>query len=103
MKDKKAIIIGCGIAGPTLALALHRAGIKSEIYEAQPTPPNFGVLSLSTNAINVLKMLDVYDDVSVNDSSKICFYNKIGKSIFKMGFGDFSKRKIWFRNDNNST
>jgi len=93
-QNKKAIIIGCGIAGPVLALALHRAGIDSEIYEAQTTPPNFGVLSLSTNGINVLKMIGVYDDVSVNDSSKIFFYNKIGKSIFKMDFGDFLKEKF---------
>jgi len=38
MKNKKAIIIGCGIAGPALALQLKRAGIKSTIYEAEKTP-----------------------------------------------------------------
>jgi 2-polyprenyl-6-methoxyphenol hydroxylase-like FAD-dependent oxidoreductase len=31
---RKALIIGCGIAGPVVALFLQRAGIEAEIYEA---------------------------------------------------------------------
>jgi flavin-dependent dehydrogenase len=31
------IIIGAGIGGPTLGLALHRAGFPCHIYEAVPT------------------------------------------------------------------
>jgi len=94
MENKKAIIIGCGVAGPTLALALNRAGIESEIYEAQTTPSNFGLLSLSTNGIQVLKMLNVYDDIQADDNGKIFFYNHAGKSIFSMDFGSFLKDKF---------
>ena len=93
-ENKKAIIIGCGIAGPTLALALHRAGIESEIYEAQSTSQNFGLLCLTTNGINILKMLDVYDGLQADDSAKIFFYNNTGKSIFGMDFGSFLKEKF---------
>ena len=91
---KKAIIIGCGIAGPTLALALNRAGIDSEIYEAHKRPPNFGLLSLTSNGINVLKMLDVYKSITVDDSAKIFFYDHSGKNIFKMDFGGWMKEKF---------
>ena len=31
----KALIIGCGVAGPVVALFLQRAGIEAEIYEAR--------------------------------------------------------------------
>ena len=89
---KKAIIIGCGIAGP--ALALNRAGIDSEIYEAHKRPPNFGLLSLTSNGINILKMLDVYKNINGNDSAKIFFYDHSGKNIFKMDFGGWMKEKF---------
>ncbi len=92
--NKKAIIIGCGIAGPTLSLALNRVGIDSEIYEAHKKPPNFGLLSLTSNGINILKMLDVYDNIEVDDSAKILFYNHTGKNIFKMDFGGWMREKF---------
>jgi NADPH-dependent 2,4-dienoyl-CoA reductase/sulfur reductase-like enzyme len=34
-QHRKALIIGSGTVGPTLALFLRRAGIESEIYEAR--------------------------------------------------------------------
>ena len=40
--QKKALIIGDGIAGPALALFLKRTGIEAEIYEARETPANAG-------------------------------------------------------------
>ena len=92
--SKKAIIIGCGIAGPTLALALNRAGIDSEVYEAHRKPPNFGLLSLTSNGINILKMLDIYKSINVDDSAKIFFYNHSGKNIFKMDFGRWMREKF---------
>ena len=91
---KKAIIVGCGIAGPTLALALNRAGIDSEIYEAHKKPPDFGLLSLTSNGINILKMLDIYKSINVDDSAKIYFYNHSGKNIFKMDFGGWMREKF---------
>lgn len=63
--SKKAIIIGCGIAGPVLALALHRAGIKSEIFEAQKSlDDDTGLFHyISPNGMNVFNVLDVYDKI----------------------------------------
>jgi 2-polyprenyl-6-methoxyphenol hydroxylase-like FAD-dependent oxidoreductase len=52
-QQQKALIIGCGIAGPALALFLKRAGIESEIFEARATPEGFA-LSLSCNGVAVL-------------------------------------------------
>lgn len=54
--QKKALIIGCGIAGPALALFLKRAGIESEIYEAREVSVGFA-LNLSGNGVAVLQEL----------------------------------------------
>src|SRR5689334_22529093 len=53
---KKALIIGCGLAGPALALFLKRAGIEAEIYEAREVAQGFA-LSLSCNGVCVLQEL----------------------------------------------
>ena len=50
------LIIGCGIAGPALALFLKRAGIQAEIYEAGEAPEGFA-LTLSCNGVAVLQEL----------------------------------------------
>ena len=55
-QQKKALIIGCGIAGPALALFLKRVGIQAEIYEARETAEGFA-LSLSGNGVAVLQEL----------------------------------------------
>src|ERR1700730_7178817 len=51
---KKALIIGCGIAGPAVALFLKRAGIEAEIYEARTKEEGYA-LSLSCNGVAVLQ------------------------------------------------
>lgn len=42
---RKALIIGCGVAGPTVALFLQRAGIEAEIYEARASSTDYGAFS----------------------------------------------------------
>lgn len=63
MQNQKALVIGCGIAGPAVALFLRRAGFKVEIYEAQPTPDDYaGVfLTVASNGMYVLKTLGIYE------------------------------------------
>jgi 2-polyprenyl-6-methoxyphenol hydroxylase-like FAD-dependent oxidoreductase len=57
--DRKALIIGCGVAGPVVALFLHQAGIEAEIYEARTTSTEYGgsFLNMACNGLDVLKTL----------------------------------------------
>jgi FAD-dependent urate hydroxylase len=56
-----ALIIGGGVAGPTTAIALHKAGIKSVVYEAYGrTADGIGAnLVLAVNGYSALLQLDV--------------------------------------------
>jgi 2-polyprenyl-6-methoxyphenol hydroxylase-like FAD-dependent oxidoreductase len=56
---KKALIIGCGIAGPALAMFLKRAGIAAEMYEARNEPDDYGglFLNVASNGLDVLATL----------------------------------------------
>lgn len=57
-------IVGAGLAGLTLALALHRQNIQSTIYESRPAPLNIGgAVMLSPNALKVLNALGVYERI----------------------------------------
>ncbi|WP_316504657.1 NAD(P)/FAD-dependent oxidoreductase [Nitrosopumilus sp.] len=84
-ENKKAIIIGCGIAGPVLALALNKAGIDSEIYEAQKALDDDAGLFhyLSPNGMNVFNVLGIYD--KVYDLGHVCnrttLYDENGNSF----------------------
>jgi len=62
----KALIIGCGIAGPVVALCLQRAGIEAEIYEARAESTEYGgsFLNMACNGLGVLKTLGLDDQVS---------------------------------------
>ncbi len=58
---KKALIIGGGIAGPVTAMALRKAGIEAEVYEAYGRGAD-GVgafLTLATNGLEALRLLDL--------------------------------------------
>jgi 2-polyprenyl-6-methoxyphenol hydroxylase-like FAD-dependent oxidoreductase len=63
---KKALIIGCGVAGPAVALFLQRASIEAEIYEARSESTDYGGLFLNTacNGLGVLKTLGLDEQVS---------------------------------------
>ncbi|RBQ17919.1 FAD-dependent monooxygenase [Spongiactinospora rosea] len=61
----KALIIGCGIGGPATAMALRRAGIDAEIFEAYTvTADNRGsFLNIASNGLDALGVLDAHRDV----------------------------------------
>ncbi len=63
MADEVAII-GAGLSGLTLALALYQQGIRATVYEQRPAPLNIGgAVMLSPNALKVLDALGVYGEI----------------------------------------
>ena len=59
------MIIGGGIAGPTVAMALQRAGIGSTVYEASPADAaGAGLfLTVAVNGLDALRTLDAHRPV----------------------------------------
>ena len=86
--SKKVIIVGGGIAGCVLALSLEKIGMKSEIFEARKIPnDDVGLFHyLSSNAMNVYKVLGLYD--KLKDSGHVCngviHYNEKGKQLARI-------------------
>jgi FAD-dependent urate hydroxylase len=56
---RTALVIGGGIAGPTAAMALHKAGIEPVVYEAHPrSADGIGTfLTLASNGIDALRTI----------------------------------------------
>lgn len=81
-QKKKALIIGCGIAGPALALFLKRSGIESAIYEARAEDEGYS-LSLSCNGVAVLRTLSLEEQVFAEGSpvTKWSMWNGKGKYL----------------------
>jgi len=83
-QQQTALIIGCGIAGPALALALQRVGISAAIYEAQETiDDSKGVfLGITPNGLHVLSQFISLDELAADHTSgNIRFYNAKNKWI----------------------
>ncbi|MFE5737733.1 FAD-dependent monooxygenase [Streptomyces celluloflavus] len=61
----KALIIGGGIAGAVTAMALHKAGIDAEIFEAYPTGADDvgAFLVVFANGLEALRVIDAYGPV----------------------------------------
>ena len=59
--NKKALIIGSGIGGPTAAMALQRGGIEPVVHEAYDAPSDYAGLFLNTasNGLDVLRTLGI--------------------------------------------
>lgn len=63
--DRKALIIGCGVAGPVLGTFLQRAGVSPVIYESRSEPDDEAgfFLNIAANGMDVLETLGVEDGV----------------------------------------
>jgi 2-polyprenyl-6-methoxyphenol hydroxylase-like FAD-dependent oxidoreductase len=62
--SEEVAIIGAGLSGLTLALALHQQGIKATVFESRSAPLNIGgAVMLSPNALKVLDALGLYQNV----------------------------------------
>lgn len=61
---KHVLIAGAGIAGPSLALLLTRAGIRCTIVERAPAFRTTGQqIDLAGNGFKVAQFMDIMDDV----------------------------------------
>ncbi|GGA06741.1 FAD-dependent oxidoreductase [Dyella caseinilytica] len=98
---KHALIIGGGIAGPAVALALHKAGIRSAIYESYPAAAD-GVgagLMLAPNGLEALRIIGVDTQLRAVSQPihRMVIANSRGKalSIFDGLEGLPASRVIW--------
>lgn len=83
--EQTALIVGCGIAGPTVAMFLQRAGFTPIIYEGRPEPRDDAgfFLNLAPNGLDVLETLDIADDVEAvgTPTTRMVFQNHRGKQL----------------------
>jgi 2-polyprenyl-6-methoxyphenol hydroxylase-like FAD-dependent oxidoreductase len=84
------IIVGAGIGGLTLGLALERAGIACRIYEAAPEIRAVGVginvLPHATRELSALGIEDALARVAVT-TAESCFFNRFGQLIYREPLG----------------
>lgn len=87
-------IIGAGLSGLTLALALYQQGIKATVYESRASPLNIGgAVMLSPNALKVLDALDLYRQVQPRgyNFESLQFLKSSGELIETYEFGSKAK------------
>jgi 5-methylphenazine-1-carboxylate 1-monooxygenase len=84
------VIVGAGIGGLTLGLALHRAGIPCRIFEAAPAIAAIGVgINVLPHATRELAALDLeaaLARVGVT-TAEACFFNRFGQLIYREPLG----------------
>lgn len=81
----KVAIIGAGIGGLTLALALQREGIEAEVFEASETIRPLGVgINLLPHAVAELMALglgDALGEIGI-ETAALAYYNRFGQRIW---------------------
>ncbi|KAH7413462.1 kynurenine 3-monooxygenase [Cadophora sp. MPI-SDFR-AT-0126] len=90
-KPQNIAIIGAGLAGLTLSLALHALSIPSTIYELRtPDTHTEGALMLGPNALSVLSSLGIYDRIKSHGFlfSKLIYKDDRYNSIDEYYLGD---------------
>src|SRR5262252_5365276 len=84
------IIVGAGIGGLTLGLALHQAGIACRIYESVPDVKAIGVginlLPHATKELAALGLEDALASVAV-ETRDATFFNRFGQLIYQEPLG----------------
>ena len=86
------LIIGGGLGGPALAIALARRDIRSSIYELRSEPGDIGgALMLAPNALRVLdKVIGVYGSVRSSGYvlQRVAAYASDGMKLGEVGLGE---------------
>ena len=79
------VIVGAGIGGLALALALHRQGIQARLYEAAPEIRALGVgLNLLPHAVRELAALGLEDNLLAAGipTGEYLFYTRAGQLVY---------------------
>jgi 2-polyprenyl-6-methoxyphenol hydroxylase-like FAD-dependent oxidoreductase len=83
--DAEVMVIGGGIAGPVVAMALQRAGISAVIYEAREEGADDGglFLNLASNGLDCLRTLDAHGRVLAEGfpTSRMVMWSGSGKRL----------------------
>ena len=78
-------IVGGGIGGLTLALALHQRGLGCRVYETAPEVRELGVgITLLPHAMRELTALGLGDSLTSQgiENRESCFFNRFGQLIY---------------------
>src|SRR5258705_6227025 len=85
------LIIGGGVAGRALGIALRRAGIDSVVYEASPEPRDDAgaFLNLAPNGLSVLRELGLSErtDRLGFRNDRLVFHNDRGRLLAEVPVG----------------
>ncbi|HET8843026.1 MAG TPA: FAD-dependent monooxygenase, partial [Ktedonobacteraceae bacterium] len=88
---KNVLIIGCGIAGPVVAMLLERIGMRATIYEAQSTPMDYAgsFQNMASNGLRVLEALGLGARVTADEflCPRMTMWNAHGKQLGRIGNG----------------
>lgn len=89
--SKKAIVIGCGIGGPVVAVALQRAGIEVVVYEAYDRPADYvgSFLNTASNGLDVLHTLGAHTRVLAEGfaTPRMVMWSRTGKRLGEVANG----------------
>ena len=84
------LIVGGGIGGLTLALALHRRGIACRVFESAPEVKAVGVgvnlLPHAAKVMDELGLLPALERVGV-ETAEAAFFNRFGQLIYREPLG----------------
>ena len=87
----KTLVVGGGIAGPAVALALAKAGIESEVLERRPVvdPEAGSWLTVAPNGLDALQAMDVLEEVRDKGvpSRANVMYGATGRRLGKVSLG----------------
>jgi 2-polyprenyl-6-methoxyphenol hydroxylase-like FAD-dependent oxidoreductase len=91
--SRDVLIVGGGIAGLTLALSLHQAGLSCRVFEAAPGFKPLGVgVNLLPHAMRELTELGLLEALSAVGvaTREIVFCNRFGQTITTEPRGRFA-------------
>jgi 2-polyprenyl-6-methoxyphenol hydroxylase-like FAD-dependent oxidoreductase len=91
MTSTSAVIIGAGIAGPALGVALRRIGFDPVVYEASDAPRDTAgaFLNLAPNGIGVLQALGLGHVIEGAGfrNDRLVFHNETGRVLAEVPVG----------------